>query len=154
VPFWRAYRSQYNLAWALAMLGDYSKAIEVIDKDWMLSPNSPRWIDQAASLLRADIYQMCGEPRTALRVATPVLHSADAVPTNGATSGGLSRWLALSIDAGCAPDFAWNQLRQSVAAIDDFDLLDQAEISTAWVWINERRGSDPGGHLIARRDWT
>lgn len=137
---WRTYRAHYSLAWSLAMLGECTQAIRTIEPEVSVSAGAPPWQTQSRGLLIADIYQACGEPRKALNRALAALRETSFEMLSGANPGGIARWIAFAIEADQAPSGADQALEDLVTNIDSLDLIDQAEVLCAKIWLSEKLG--------------
>ncbi len=137
---WRTFRSQYCLAWSLAMLGENKRALDSINAEQLTPANAPGWIIQASGLLRADIYQLCGEHRAAAQTATAVIETTGVAQCSRASSGGLARWLAITSLRGTCPPGGQESLNGLVQESGELDLIDEAEVLSAWIWLQRQTG--------------
>jgi tetratricopeptide (TPR) repeat protein len=122
----------YYQAFALAMLGDSSAAIQTFDSlEFRLPPMSPAWLIQAQKLLRADILQLCGYHTAALEQARDAVSWPKPVLHEPAFAGTFARWLAL-LSKGendyCAAEYVINTLS---AKMTELDAIDRVELTCA-----------------------
>ena len=123
-------QASYYCAFALAMLGDSSGAIQEFESlDARIPPGGSAWLIQARQLLRADILCLCGERAAAAAQAReavgvpPVLHAPSF-------AGPFARWLALCADGKDPPELL-PVLDELSSRMDELDLLDRVEVLCA-----------------------
>jgi DNA-binding SARP family transcriptional activator/Cdc6-like AAA superfamily ATPase/tetratricopeptide (TPR) repeat protein len=138
---WRVSRARFYLAWGRAMLGETEPAMQSIEPESDSLSGSPDWVLQADGLMRADILQLCGDSVRAVRKAIEVLNSTSIKPLAWAYAGTTARWIARASEGGALGDEGMKALDAVVSEIDGLDLLDQAEILAACVWLERRTGS-------------
>jgi hypothetical protein len=120
----------YYSAFALAMLGDSSAAIQEMESlDARIPPGGPAWLIQARQLLGADIRRLCGQRAAATAQAQQAI---GAPPVLHATSfaGPFARWLALCSDGKNSAELL-PILNELSSRINELDLLDRVEILCA-----------------------
>lgn len=132
-------RLWFHLAWALAMLGNRSNAIDAIEHAVASDPDSPKWLSQANGLLRADILQLCGDHDRAVRAATETFDASGMHPLGCAFAGTVARWVSIAAVECGGRDVGAGILEQMLREIDDLDLVDKAQALCAYVWMRERR---------------
>lgn len=137
---WRRYRAHFGLAWSHAMLGKHSEA--VVEAERMLASviESPSSIRRVVSLLAADVLQSCGQPKRALEMALFAIEGTDLASIGFGHAGPMARWIAIARDQEVICESADLALNALAADLNSLDLLDQAEVLTAQVWLCERRG--------------
>ncbi|HWA57200.1 MAG TPA: hypothetical protein VG692_08105, partial [Gemmatimonadales bacterium] len=139
---WRLDRVRFQLAWALAMSGRTSRALEESLPNESNLGGAPMWMIQANGLLKADILQVCGDPNGALRVARQTLEATGLAPLSTAYAGLTARWIALSTAGSPLQAKGREILEDLLARLDTLDAFDQTEVCAAMCRFQRQQGVD------------
>lgn len=138
---YRDIRLGFARAFGSAMQRQVQPALDAIaHTDARLPESIPSWMKQAWQLSTADVLQLVGRHREALEKASEAL--ADGVLHHHALAGPFTRWVSLSAVASGNPKQACERLQGFRAKLEEFDVIDQAEILAADCWVEiHRRGT-------------
>jgi DNA-binding SARP family transcriptional activator/type II secretory pathway predicted ATPase ExeA/tetratricopeptide (TPR) repeat protein len=139
---WMRLQGAYYRALGFCMIGENRKGLEEIEAfDSCLPADRPRWMVQASSVMVADILFAAGETERASRVATEGFQSAGPEPLGHGYAGIVARWAERTI----ATVEIMPILEKLCDAIEDYDLIDQAEILCARERSGRRTGTPRPG---------
>jgi len=140
---WTRIKIAYRAAWALGMLGEVDRALQLIHNAGEHRERESRaWARQAEGVSRADILTILGRNKLALDVAAETIAEFGKKPISHAYAGPVARWVA---------KLGWNngELGESIESLDHcwegllaYDVIDQAEIASAKVWLEKSRGRE------------
>jgi hypothetical protein len=91
----------------------------------------PQWIVQSAAVMVADILSVAGETGRACRVAVAGFNATGLEPLGHGYTGTVARWLGRTAASTCREDVALSVIDRLCDDLEDYDLLDQAEILCA-----------------------
>jgi len=131
---WTTINSSLRLAWAQAMMGESSKAIGIVETCLCNCVVHSPWVMQALGLLVADVYELCGENKLAFTTANNALSNSGWELKTRAVAGAFARWIAKVGSAGGDWDWTRQCFQPLLRDLNRNDLVDQAEILTAWGW--------------------
>jgi len=140
---WDRARIRVRLAWALCMQGENKRAIEMLERvESAPDPSGRPWVQQAQELLRADVYLMAGEDSAAMLSAERGFAQTSVEPLAHAFVGTTARWRARVAAHIGDSELASKRLEQLVESLRSFDMIDQAEIVSAKLWLGRKMGED------------
>jgi predicted ATPase len=148
---WRRDVATYYAAFANCMMGENKTALSLIDslESWETSTR-PEWILQCLPLMKADILLAAGHKDKAAKMATEGLDRSGVEPLTESYAGMVARWLA-RLAAGRSEYPGSAVLKDLSEDLETHDVMDQAEILAARVWLDERNGGQwsTGRELLA-----
>jgi tetratricopeptide (TPR) repeat protein len=122
----------YYRAFALAMLGKGTEAIEAFDSpEAVVSAASPAWLTQAWRLHRADVLALSGERATALLQAKEAVQLPSPVLHAPSFAGSFARWLAIVSAVDGTRDASLRVLADLYSRLEELDTLDRVEVVCA-----------------------
>ncbi len=152
-PLHKRARAWLQLCWSMAMLGQYSGAIGASGRIIELESDSPRWLFQAHSLLRADILRLCGEENQAMRAAQETFETTGIGSSGLAFAGVVARWIAKVCLDGDKAEEGISVLGEMIGESTDYDLIDRTHTLAAYAWLCENAGLPPQRqHIISLRE--
>ena len=140
---WTRVKIAYRAAWALGMLGEQDRANGLIHEAGEHRERESRaWARQAEGVSRADVLTILGRNKLAMEVAAETIIESGKMPISHAYAGPVARWVA---------KIGWKkgEIEETIESLDQcwqelvaYDVIDQAEIVSAKVWLERRRGNE------------
>jgi hypothetical protein len=94
--------------------------------------------------MTADIYLAGGEPTKASRIAIAAFEQTGTSPLTEGYAGIISRWIARTSQEVGGEQEAWRVIGRLFDDLEAHDLMDQAEITCAKLWLESKRGNNWG----------
>ena len=151
----------YELGVGLAMLGRYEETLAaLVEIEGRFRGDKPIWLDQAWSLIRADVYALLGEIKQAEGWAFHATNGKNSALLDDSFAGPYSRWLAaLSRNDEARRDRAIASTSALIARRKRLDAKDMLEVTLAYQELTgiggnllELSGALPNGiHAVLRR---
>lgn len=133
----------YALAFAHAILGEADQAVAVMERQTKLaSSRDLEWMRQGFLLRYADILLLLGRRTEAMRMATAGTTGSCRSLKSKTYSGPYARWLALTAWETETPEAALQVLLTLQEELGTYDLIDQAELLSAIVWLKAKMDLD------------
>jgi len=138
---WRRELAMYYGAFAHFMLGEDSKALDLCEPLIGHTPlHRPAWADQCVPLMAADVLLATGHKGEATSVALQGLDRSGLQPLTGSYAGMVARWIARIAVEGVQRENAAGVLAGLTDELQTHDAIDQAEILSARLWLEEQTG--------------
>ncbi len=138
---WRTVQPAYYWAISLCMLGENRRAREALEKiDRGSTYAAPDWCQQVSPLLAADIMWAIGEQASAIRTAREALAAGGTQPILGSFTGIFGRWIAHTAIGTDQEETAALELERLTCDLEAYDLFDRAEIVSAKMMFDVKRG--------------
>jgi hypothetical protein len=136
---WMRLQGAYYRSLGFCMIGENRKGLEEIEAfDTSLPIGRPQWMVQSSAVMVADIFYAGGEVDRASRVASEGFRLAGVVPLSQGYAGIIARWVERT--GGLAEDSSLPIIEGLCDALEDYDLIDQAEILCARERLAQRTG--------------
>jgi hypothetical protein len=133
-----------------AMQGEFAAAQAALTQTANLMPNQiAPWLAQAWHLGRADIAQLCGRTKDAVKEAAKGLCNGEL--HNDSSAGPFARWLALVAIASGDTSTARRRVRELRAALSTFEAIDQVEVLAADLLLTVQGGGPKRAEINALR---
>jgi tetratricopeptide (TPR) repeat protein len=140
---WKAHQAAYYRSLALCMMGENLKAIQAIEEVSLVKYGTrPAWSAQAVPLMTADIYLAGGERTKASKVAITAFEETGTTPLTESHVGIVSRWIARTSEHVGGEQEASHVVGRLLDDLESHDLMDQAEIICAKLWLENRRSNN------------
>jgi hypothetical protein len=137
-------------AFGSAMQGDFATAQSALAQAESRFPaHITPWLVQAWQLGKADVLQLCGLRRDALREAAKGLNNAEL--HNDACAGPFARWLSLAGLATNEADVARTHVRELRRRLSMHEAIDRVEILAADLLLTTETGKPKRAELHALR---
>jgi DNA-binding SARP family transcriptional activator/predicted ATPase len=139
---WSKIQAAYYYALGACMVGENKKGITAIEEvDLVTLESRSAWILQASMLMVSDVLYLAGEKEVAQRRANEGLQRTGRTPLAHGFTGTAMRWIERTADSHASEASALALLESLCDEIEDYDLIDQAEILCARKRIGDRMGT-------------
>ena len=139
---WTRVKITYRAAWALGMLGESERANQLVHAaSGHCETESRPWARQAEGVSRADILQILGSEKLALKVANETIAETGRDSISRAYVGPVARWVAILGEKDGQTEETLESLDHYWQNLSSYDMIDQAELVAARIRLERSRGT-------------